>query len=57
MMQGNSFNALVVEESSDGIFSRRVRKRTVDDLPAGDVLIRVMYSSLNYKNALSVMEN
>ena len=30
-----------------------VTRRPLDELPAGDVLIRVAYSSLNYKDALS----
>src|SRR4051794_16289769 len=48
--------ALVVRESSGG-FTRQVEDRTTADLPAGDVLIRVRYSSLNYKDALSANGN
>ena len=47
------FHALWVEEKQDGIFTRSIVTRTVDDLPPGDVLIRVHFSSLNYKDALS----
>ncbi|MFA6570444.1 MAG: YhdH/YhfP family quinone oxidoreductase [Bacteroidota bacterium] len=47
------FQAFVVEEQSDGTFIRNVQTRTTDDLPKGDVLIKVHYSSLNYKDALS----
>jgi len=47
-----SFNALVVQES-DGTFRRSVQNCTINDLPEHDVLIRVHYSSLNYKDALS----
>jgi putative YhdH/YhfP family quinone oxidoreductase len=47
-----TFQALVVEESEDA-FVRSLRSRSTENLPAGDVLIRVLYSSLNYKDALS----
>ena len=50
------FQALVVSESHAG-FARDIRTRSIDDLPAGDVLIRVRYSSLNYKDALSATGN
>ncbi|MXW53568.1 MAG: YhdH/YhfP family quinone oxidoreductase [Gammaproteobacteria bacterium] len=48
-----SFQALRVEKSDDGSFKRTVQERTVDELPPGDLLIDVRYSSLNYKDALS----
>jgi len=48
-----TFQALVVRETADGSFVRNIETRTVADLPEGDVLIRVHYSSLNYKDALS----
>jgi putative YhdH/YhfP family quinone oxidoreductase len=41
----------------DGGFVRRVEERALDDLPTGEVLIRVHYSSLNYKDALSAIGN
>jgi len=50
------FKALVVSEEN-GKFIRRVAERKIDDLPAGDVLINVKYSSLNYKDALSATGN
>ena len=56
-MAAESFRALVVRERDNGVFTRAVETRTVDDLPAGDVLIRVHYSSLNYKDALSATGN
>ncbi len=52
-----TFRALVVEKSAEGKFSRRVTDRTLDALPAGDVLIDVHYSSLNYKDGLSATGN
>ncbi len=46
------FRALRVFEENEK-FIRRIVDRTTDELPAGDVLIRVKYSALNYKDALS----
>lgn len=48
-----TFKALVVHEDADGQFIRQIEERSLVDLPEGDVLIRVHYSSLNYKDALS----
>jgi putative YhdH/YhfP family quinone oxidoreductase len=56
-MQNNSYNALVVEETSPNSFTREIRSKNISDLPAGDLLIRVHYSSLNYKDALSATGN
>lgn len=47
-----SFRAFRVEKNDDGV-SHSIANQTLEDLPAGDVLIRVSYSSLNYKDALS----
>jgi len=52
-----SFRAMVVAERSPGVFDRSIVSRKVADLPSGDVLIRVHYSSLNYKDALSATGN
>lgn len=51
------FNALVVYEKDDGTFERKIEERQISDLPDNDVLIRVYYSSLNYKDALSATGN
>lgn len=51
-MSTNEFKCLVVSQMNDG-YIRRVVRRSFDTLPEGDVLIRVHYSSLNYKDALS----
>ena len=48
-----TFKALRVFEENDGTFSRRIIERTVDSLPAGEVLVKVAFSGLNYKDALS----
>jgi putative YhdH/YhfP family quinone oxidoreductase len=55
-MNDQRFQALVVRESENG-FTRHVESRTLAELPAGEVLIRVRYSSLNYKDALSANGN
>ena len=52
-----SFKALWVTESRPGIFDQAVVQRELADLPAGEVLIRVRYSSLNYRDALSASGN
>ncbi len=52
-----SFKALWVTENGDGKFERSIIERSIDDLPAGDVVIRVLYSALNYKDALSATGN
>jgi putative YhdH/YhfP family quinone oxidoreductase len=43
----------MVRKGADGKASARVETITKDDLPVGDVLIRVAYSSLNFKDALA----
>jgi acrylyl-CoA reductase (NADPH) len=57
MMVTESFQAMIVEETQDHRFARRIGKKTFSDLPKGDVLIKVHYSSLNYKDALSATGN
>ncbi|MDE3001409.1 MAG: YhdH/YhfP family quinone oxidoreductase [Gemmatimonadota bacterium] len=51
-MSDRDYKCLLVSQENDG-YVRRVVRRSVDTLPEGDVLIRVHYSSLNYKDALS----
>lgn len=48
-----TFRALIVRENPDGTPDRFIGERTTDELPEGDVLIRVAHSGLNYKDALS----
>ena len=52
-----TFKAMVVSESAEKTFSREVRERALGDLPAGELIIDVKYSSLNYKDALSATGN
>lgn len=46
------FNALYVQEK-DGEYSRSCKQISFNELPENEVTIRVHYSSLNYKDALS----
>jgi len=50
------FRALLIEKTDQG-FSRALVERDTDQLPDGDVLIDVAFSSLNYKDALSATGN
>jgi putative YhdH/YhfP family quinone oxidoreductase len=52
-MDSKTFKAMVVQETPDGTYTRRITEKSLDDLPAGEVLVRVLYSSLNYKDGLS----
>ncbi len=51
-MENKSFKALVIEEQ-DGKITRSIKTKTIDSLQPGEVVIKVKYSSLNYKDALS----
>lgn len=55
-MENIQYKAFVVEEI-DGKFKSSIKTVQTDDLPDGDVLICVHYSSLNYKDALSATGN
>jgi putative YhdH/YhfP family quinone oxidoreductase len=48
-----TFKALVVNRTANNTFTREIRERSLDDLPPGELVVRVHYSSLNYKDALS----
>lgn len=52
-----NFRALIIEQPEPKQFTRRVGERSMDDLPEGDLVIKVQYSSLNYKDALSASGN
>lgn len=54
---GKSYHALRVFESSPGIFERKIVTLNTDDLPKANLLIKVLYSGLNYKDALSASGN
>jgi acrylyl-CoA reductase (NADPH) len=52
-----SFKAMVVSEASDNKFVRDIKQRDLSDLPSGELIVQVKYSSLNYKDALSATGN
>ena len=56
-MAEKTFKAMVVREEKDGRFSRKIEERSISSLPPGDVLVKVRYSSLNYKDVLSAIGN
>ena len=47
------FGCYLVEKDAEGRIEARIAQRRLDELPPGDVLLRVAYSSLNYKDALA----
>src|SRR4029079_10818414 len=49
----DTFPAFVVRKDADGHVAARVERLTPNELPAGEVTIRVACSSLNYKDALA----
>lgn len=53
----DDFKALVVTETEDKKFVRSVERKKIEDLPEGDVVVKVVYSSLNYKDVLSATGN
>ncbi len=55
-MLPNSFKAFVVNKNEGG-FSAQIQELTLQDLPEGEVLIKVAYSSVNYKDGLATIPN
>jgi len=53
----STFKAFLIEKTAEGKFTRNIVERKLADLPAGDLLVDVKYSSLNYKDALSATGN
>lgn len=49
------FKALVVNKNDN--FTVKVSELTMNDLPDGDVLVKVTYSSINYKDSLATIPN
>lgn len=56
-MQHTSFKALQITENTDKQYVRNIVQRQISDLPAGEILVKVHYSTLNYKDALSSVGN
>ena len=50
------FKALIVSEENDK-FVQRIGTKTISDLPEYEVLIKVEYAGLNFKDALSTYGN
>lgn len=46
-----TFNALMLDQNNDGL-SLSIKPLEIDDLPKGDVLVKVDYSTLNFKDGL-----
>ena len=47
------YKAWIIREAADGAMTRAIEERSTGDLPAGEVLVRVHYAGLNYKDGLS----
>ena len=56
-MGAEVFKAFQVREDDKGNFSRSIIERNINELPDNDVLIKVHFSALNYKDALSAIGN
>lgn len=52
-----TFKALIVEQPEPKKFTRTIGEKAIADLPEGDLLVKVHYSSLNFKDALSATGN
>src|SRR6516164_2442369 len=48
-----TFRCYLVDKLEDSPVAAGVAERRIDELPEGDVIVRVAYSSLNYKDALA----
>lgn len=51
-----TFNALILEEQDDSRIATTVKSISTDSLSTGDVLLKVAYSSVNYKDALATQK-
>lgn len=56
-MSEDTFKAFLVEEQQDENFSSQIKEIPFSFLPGHEVLIKVHFSSLNYKDALSASGN
>ena len=48
------FKALVLKKQDDADASVSVEDLNISDLPEGDVLVKVSFSTINYKDALAI---
>ena len=51
------FKAMVVSETVEKKFVREITQKALSELPGGELIVEVKYSSLNYKDALSASGN
>ncbi|MEJ7173991.1 acryloyl-CoA reductase [Staphylococcus caprae] len=51
------FKAFIVDQDENGKVSQEYKTLTKDNLPEGDVLIKVHYSGINYKDALAAQDH
>ena len=56
-MNTKQFKAFWVTEQEGMVFERSIITRNTSDLPENEILVRVQYSALNYKDALSATGN
>ena len=52
-MKDKYFRTFLVEETGNNSFNQSVAQKQISDLSDGEILIRVHYSALNFKDALS----
>jgi acrylyl-CoA reductase (NADPH) len=52
----DSLKALIVDKIDSGVVAE-LRTLTIDELPDGELLVKVAYSSINYKDALACIPN
>lgn len=52
----NQFNAYVVRKEEQGGVNASIEQLKKEDLPNGDVMVKVQYSSVNYKDGLATLE-
>ena len=48
------FNALVLNRIEDQKATGEVKEISISDLPEGDVLVKIDYSTINYKDSLAL---
>ena len=51
------FRALVLDKDAEGLASAAIKEIGLDALPAGDVVVAVEYSTVNYKDGLCLSAN
>ena len=49
------FNALVLNKEEDQKATGEIQEIDISQLPEGDVLVKVDYSTINYKDSLAII--